>query len=91
LANHESTKKDIRRNARRRERNRQAIMTMRTLARKVEEAVTAGKSDEAREALMRVVPFIDHAVNRGILHRNTASRKISRLTLKVNGVSASQG
>jgi small subunit ribosomal protein S20 len=53
--------------------------------------VTAGKSDEAREALMRVVPFIDHAVNRGILHRNTASRKISRLTLKVNGVSASQG
>ncbi|MCL5285786.1 MAG: 30S ribosomal protein S20 [Nitrospirae bacterium] len=91
MANHESTKKDIRRNARRRERNRQAIMTMRTLARKVEEAVTAGKSDEAREALMRVVPFIDHAVNRGILHRNTASRKISRLTLKVNGVSASQG
>jgi len=91
LANHESTKKDIRRNARRRERNRQAIMTMRTLARKVEEAVTAGKSDEARDALMRVVPFIDHAVNRGILHRNTASRKISRLTLKVNGVSASKG
>ena len=91
MANHESTKKDIRRNARRRERNRQAIMTMRTLARKVEEAVTAGKSDEAREALMRVVPFIDHAVNRGILHRNTASRKISRLTLKVNGVPASQG
>ncbi|EQD24197.1 MAG: Ribosomal protein S20, partial [Leptospirillum sp. Group IV 'UBA BS'] len=35
MANHESTKKDIRRNARRRERNRQAIMTMRTLARKV--------------------------------------------------------
>ncbi len=91
MANHESTKKDIRRNARRRERNRQAIMTMRTLARKVEEAVTAGKSDEARDALMRVVPFIDHAVNRGILHRNTASRKISRLTLKVNGVSASKG
>ncbi|MCL4486345.1 MAG: 30S ribosomal protein S20 [Nitrospirae bacterium] len=91
MANHESTKKDIRRNARRRERNRQAIMTMRTLARKVEEAVTAGKPAEAQEALMRVVPFIDHAVNRGILHRNTASRKISRLTLKVNGVTASQG
>jgi len=85
LANHESTKKDIRRNTKRRERNRQAITTMRTLARKVEEAVTAGKPEEAKEALMRVVPFIDHAVNRGILHRNTASRKISRLTIKVNG------
>lgn len=84
MANHESTKKDIRRNARRRERNRQAITTMRTLAKKVEEAVTSGKVEEAREALMRAVPFIDHAVNRGILHRNTASRKISRLTLKVN-------
>jgi len=85
LANHESTKKDIRRNTKRRERNRQAITTMRTLARKVEEAVTAGKPEEAKEALMRVVPFIDHAENRGILHRNTASRKISRLTIKVNG------
>lgn len=84
MANHDSTKKDIRRNERRRERNRQAITTMRTLARKVEEAVTAGKPTEANEALTRVVPFIDHAVNRGILHRNTASRKISRLTLKVN-------
>lgn len=84
MANHDSTKKDIRRNARRRERNRQAITTMRTLARKVEEAVTAGKPEEAKEALTRAVPFIDHAVNRGILHRNTASRKISRLTVKVN-------
>ncbi len=90
MANHESTKKDIRRNTKRRERNRQAITTMRTLARKVEEAVSAGKSEEAKEALMRVVPFIDHAVNRGILHRNTASRKISRLTLKVNGAPAAK-
>ena len=48
MANHESTKKDIRRNARRRERNRQAITMMRTLARKVEEAVTAGKTEEAK-------------------------------------------
>ena len=90
MANHESTKKDIRRNTKRRERNRQAITTMRTLARKVEEAVSAGKPKEAKEALMRVVPFIDHAVNRGILHRNTASRKISRLTLKVNGAPAAK-
>ena len=90
MANHESTKKDIRRNAKRRERNRQAITTMRTLARKVEEAVSAGKPEEAKEALMRVVPFIDHAVNRGILHRNTASRKISRLTIKVNGAPAAK-
>lgn len=86
MANHDSTKKDIRRNARRRERNRQAITTMRTLARKVEEAIATGKRDEALAALTRAVPFIDHAVNRGILHRNTASRKISRLTLKVNKI-----
>jgi len=49
--------------------------------------VAEGKKAEAVSALGEVVPVIDHAVNRRILHHNTASRKISRLTLKVNALS----
>jgi small subunit ribosomal protein S20 len=60
---------------------------IRTMAKKVETLVSQGKKEEAVVALGEVVPVIDHAVNRRILHRNSASRKISRLTLKVNGLS----
>ncbi len=60
---------------------------IRTMARKVETAVSEGKKAEAIAALGEVVPVLDHAVNRNILHRNAASRKISRLTLKVNALS----
>jgi small subunit ribosomal protein S20 len=87
LASHKATLKDIKKNEKRRARNRQAVSMIRTMAKKVETLVSQGKKEEAVVALGEVVPVIDHAVNRRILHRNSASRKISRLTLKVNGLS----
>jgi small subunit ribosomal protein S20 len=87
LASHKATLKDIKKNEKRRTRNRQAVSMIRTMAKKVETLVSQGKKEEAVVALGEVVPVIDHAVNRRILHRNSASRKISRLTLKVNGLS----
>jgi small subunit ribosomal protein S20 len=87
LASHKATLKDIKKNEKRRVRNRQAVSMIRTMAKKVETLVAEGKKAEAVTALGEVVPVIDHAVNRRILHHNTASRKISRLTLKVNALS----
>ncbi|AFS52684.1 30S ribosomal protein S20 [Leptospirillum ferriphilum] len=87
MASHKATLKDIKKNEKRRTRNRQAVSMIRTMAKKVETLVSQGKKEEAVVALGEVVPVIDHAVNRRILHRNSASRKISRLTLKVNGLS----
>jgi small subunit ribosomal protein S20 len=87
LASHSATIKDIRKNEKRRNHNRQAISMIRTMARKVEMAVSEGKKQEAIVFLSEVVPVLDHAVNRRILHRNAASRKISRLTTKVNALS----
>ena len=87
MASHKATLKDIKKNEKRRTWNRQAVSMIRTMAKKVETLVSQGKKEEAVVALGEVVPVIDHAVNRRILHRNSASRKISRLTLKVNGLS----
>ncbi|MHB1286103.1 MAG: 30S ribosomal protein S20 [Leptospirales bacterium] len=87
MASHKATLKDIKQNEKRRVRNRQAVSMIRSMARKVEALVAEGKKTEAVVALGQVVPVIDHAVNRRILHRNTASRKISRLTLKINALS----
>ncbi len=87
MASHKATLKDIKKNEKRRTRNRQAIAMIRTLARKVEAFAADGKKKEAIDALNKVVPVIDHAVNRRILHRNSASRKISRLTTRVNALS----
>ncbi len=87
MASHKATLKDIKKNEKRRVRNRQAVSMIRTLAKRVESLVSEGKKAEAVVALGEVVPVIDHAVNRRILHRNSASRKISRLTLKVNALS----
>ncbi|WP_053764928.1 30S ribosomal protein S20 [Leptospirillum ferriphilum] len=87
MASHKATLKDIKKNEKRWTRNRQAVSMIRTMAKKVETLVSQGKKEEAVVALGEVVPVIDHAVNRRILHRNSASRKISRLTLKVNGLS----
>ena len=86
MASHKATLKDIKKNEKRRTRNRQAIAMIRTLARKVEAFAADGKKKEAIDALNKVVPVIDHAVNRRILHRNSASRKISRLTTRVNAL-----
>jgi len=86
MANTPSAKKAIRKIARRTEINRSRRSQMRTYVRKVEEAIAAGDSDRAAEALRAVQPLIMRAAQKGILHANTAARKVSRLSRRVNAL-----
>jgi len=86
MANTPQAKKRIRRNARRAEINGSRVGRIRTLVKKVENAVASGDKDAAATALQTVQPELARGVARGVLHRNTASRKFSRLTKAVNAL-----
>jgi small subunit ribosomal protein S20 len=79
MANTPQAKKRIRRNARRADINHARISRIRTFVKQVESAIASGKKTEAAEALKKVQPEIARGVARGVLHKNTASRKFSRL------------
>jgi small subunit ribosomal protein S20 len=63
--------------------NKNRRTRMRTFVRKVEEAIASGDQSVAKEALKSAEPEIMRAVSKGILHKNTASRKVSRLSSRV--------
>lgn len=86
MANHKSAAKRNRQNAIRNARNTHVRSTMRTLVKQVREAVSASNKDAAAEALKKVIPYIDKTSTKGIIHKATASRKISRLTKLVNSL-----
>jgi small subunit ribosomal protein S20 len=83
MANTPQAKKRIRRNANRAEINHSRISRIRTFIKQVETALASGKKAEAAEALKKVQPEMARGVARGVIHRNTASRKISRLSKRV--------
>jgi small subunit ribosomal protein S20 len=83
MANTPQAKKRIRRNNRRAGINHSRVSRIRTFIKAVESAVAAGRKDEAAEALKAAQPEIARGVSRGVLHRNTASRKFSRLAKRV--------
>ena len=85
MANTPQAKKRIRRNERRAAINGARISRIRTLVKKVESALAAGDKDAAATALQSVQPEMARGVARGVMHKNTASRKFGRLT---NAVSA---
>ncbi|PID72009.1 MAG: 30S ribosomal protein S20 [Desulfobulbus propionicus] len=84
MANHKSALKRDRQSKIRRMRNRMNKSTMKTAIRKVEEALVAGSEEQAKEALQAAIPVIQRTANKGTIHKKTASRKVSRLTLRVN-------
>ena len=86
---HKSTIRRARQAERRHERNRSTINTVKTLIKKVQSAVAGKKTDEAKASLLEASSAIGKAVSKGVLHRNTASRRISRLALRVNTLSGS--
>lgn len=86
MANHKSALKRIRRNARRADINTNRRSRIRTFIKKVEMALTAGKADEAQEALKQAQPEIMRGAAKGILPKKTASRKISRLSARIKAV-----
>ena len=84
MANHASAIKRHKQSEKRRLRNATVKSSLKTSVKKVTEAVTAGKADEAKTNLLKAVSELDRAVTKGVLHRNNASRKISRLTKQLN-------
>ena len=88
MANTPSAKKAARKIARRTEINRTRRSRMRTYLRKVEEAIAAGDGAAAAEALREAQPEIMRAAQKGVLHKNTASRKVSRLAQRVKSLAA---
>jgi len=83
MANHASARKRIRRNARRADINGARRGRIRTFIKKIEAALSAGDAKQAEEALKVAQPEIQRGVAKGILHKNTAARKISRLSARI--------
>ena len=87
MANHKSALKRIRQTATRTQRNAAWRSKLRTFVRKVEEALKAGDATAATAAMKMAMPVLHRAAGKGIIHKNTAARKISRLTHKVKDLS----
>lgn len=83
MANTSSAKKAVRKIERRMGVNRSRRSQMRTYLRKVEEAIASGDAAAATQALNDATPLVMRAAQKGIVHKNTASRKVSRLTKRV--------
>lgn len=83
MANTKSAKKATRRNARRTEVNKDRRSRMRVFMRKVEEAIVSGDATVAKAAMRAAEPEMMRAAQNGVVHKNTASRKVSRLTQRI--------
>ena len=83
MANHASAKKRIRQTRRRRVVNRDRMSEIRTLVKKVEKALLDSDIQEAKDSLKAVQPALMRGAQKGIIHPNTAARKLSRLNSRV--------
>ena len=88
MANTPQSKKRARQIERRTDVNKARRSRIRTFIRKVEEAIASGNADAAKEALQAAQPELMRGVTKGVVHKNTASRKISRLASRVKALSA---
>jgi small subunit ribosomal protein S20 len=88
MANTSSAKKATRKIAARTEVNKARRSRMRTYVRKVEEALASGDKAVATAALLAAQPELMRAAAKGVMHKSTASRKVSRLALRVNKLGA---
>ncbi len=87
MANTKSAKKMVRKIARRTEVNKGRRSRVRTYVRKVEEALAGGDKAAAQAALKAAEPEIMRGVSRGVIHKNTGARKVSRLAARVKKLS----
>jgi small subunit ribosomal protein S20 len=88
LAVHKSAEKRMRQNEVCRMRNRHVKTSIKTMVKRVREAVQEKQEDKAKVALARVIPLVDKAVDKGVVHWRSGARKISRLTRLVNTMGA---
>ena len=86
MATHKSAEKRIRQTAKRAAANRARTSRVRTFVKKVEAAIASGDKDAARTAFQLAQPELHRAITKSVLHRNTVSRKLSRLATRINGL-----
>jgi len=86
VAIHKSVIKRQKQDLKKHERNKSVKSLLKTLSKKVEQAVEAKTADTAKDALVKAMKAYDKAASAGIVHRTTASRKISRLSTKVGKI-----
>ncbi|KAF0675948.1 30S ribosomal protein S20 [Profundibacterium mesophilum] len=86
MANTPQSKKRARQNDRRAAINKARRSRIRTFLRNVEEAIASGDQEKAKSALQAAQPELMRGVSKGIVHKNTASRKISRLSSRVKAL-----
>ena len=88
MANSQQARKRAKQAVRRTKVNRARVSRIRTHLRHVESAIESGDGQAAAEALRRAEPEIMRGVTKGVIHRNTASRKVSRLSKRVKAISS---
>lgn len=86
MANTPQAKKRARQNEARFQVNKMRRSRIRTFLRGVEEAIASGDKDAAKKALQAAQPELMRGVTKGVVHKNTASRKMSRLAARVNAI-----
>jgi small subunit ribosomal protein S20 len=84
MASHKSAEKRIRQIVKRTEINRARISRVRTFVKKVEVAIATGNKEAAQSAFQLAQPELHRAITKGVLHKNTVSRKLSRLATRIN-------
>jgi small subunit ribosomal protein S20 len=87
VPNLKSSLKDMRRSERRRQRNRPVISATRTYVRRAKSAIDAGNTETAAAAVGDAISALDKAASKGIIHRNNAARRKSRLMARYNALS----
>ncbi len=86
MAHHKSAIKRARQSEEQRQRNRSRKTRMKSVIRSLEEAIASKSKENAADQLKQAVSIIEKTASEGVIHRNTASRKISRLTRRINAL-----
>jgi small subunit ribosomal protein S20 len=84
MANKKSSKKDLRRIAKRRVQNQELRTSLKTYVKKVRAAITGGDSTAVTTTLTAAVKNLDKAAKRGVIHKNAAARRKSRIARAAN-------
>ena len=88
MANIKSAKKRVRQTKRQTLVNRRRVSRIRTMLRQVEEAIVGGDREKATAAFRAAEPALMSGVGKGVLHRNTAARRLSRLSARIKALAA---
>ena len=91
MANHKSAEKRLRQTVKRTEINRARVGRIRTFVKKVETAIAAGDAEGAVAAFKAVQPELHRGVTKGVIHKNLAARKLSRLSARIKAMGAAAG